>query len=60
MYSKGPMDKAKGGQDWRWEAGVAGVGESGGVKMETTILKQQFLKKEKKKPSKFNVKKKTL
>ena len=37
MY-KGPMDKAKGGQDLRWEVGMGGVEESGGGKMETTIF----------------------
>ena len=36
MY-KGPMDKAKG-----WEVGVGGARESGGGKMETTVLEQQF------------------
>ena len=40
MY-KGPMDKAKGGQDLRWEVGMGGVEESGGGKMETTVLGQQ-------------------
>ena len=38
MY-KGPMDKAK--QDWRWEVGVGGAGESGGGKMEATVFEQQ-------------------
>ena len=40
MY-KGPMDKAKGEKDWGWEVGVGGAGESGGGKMETTVLEQQ-------------------
>ena len=40
------MDKAKVGQDGRWEVGVAQVGGSGGGKMETTVLEYQ-LKKEK-------------
>ena len=51
MY-KGNMDKAKGGWDWGWEVGMAGVGGSGGGKMETTVLEQQ-LKKERKKNSNF-------
>ena len=40
MY-KGPMDKAKGGQDKGWEVGMAVVEESGGEKMETTVREQQ-------------------
>ena len=40
MY-KGPMDKAKGGKDGRWEVVVGSVGKSGGGKMETTVLGQQ-------------------
>ena len=35
------MNKAKGGQDQGWEVGMTGVGESGGEKMETTVLEQQ-------------------
>ena len=38
---KGPMDKAKGGKDGRWEVVVGRVGKSGGGKMETTVLEQQ-------------------
>ena len=38
---KGPMDKVKEGWDPGWEVGVDRVGESGGGKMETTILEQQ-------------------
>ena len=41
---KGHMDKTNGGQDHGWEVGMAGVGESGGRKMETTVLEQQFKK----------------
>ena len=47
MY-EGHMDKAKGGgfeggrQGW---VGWGGVGWPGGVKMETTVLEQQFLKR---------------
>ena len=37
MY-KGPMDKAKVEKDRGWEVGVGGVGESGGVKIETTVF----------------------
>ena len=40
MY-KGPMDKAKGRQDWGWELGVGGAGESGDRKMETPVFEQQ-------------------
>ena len=40
MY-KGPVDKARAGKDGGWEVGVGGVGESGGGKMETTVLEQQ-------------------
>ena len=39
MY-KGHMDKAKGGKGRGWEVGMAGVGESGGGEMETTVLEQ--------------------
>ena len=42
------MDKAKGGQVQGWEAGMGGEGWHGGVKMETTILEQQFKKKKEK------------
>ena len=39
---KGHMDKTKvGGWDQGWEVGMTGVGESGGKKMETTVLEQQ-------------------
>ena len=41
MY-KGPMDKAKGGKDGRWEVVVGSVGKSGGGKMETTVLEPQL------------------
>ena len=34
--------KAKGGYNQEWEVGMAGVGGSGGKKMETTVLEQQF------------------
>ena len=37
MY-KGPMGNAKGGEDCMWEVEVGVVGESGGGKMETTVL----------------------
>ena len=37
---KGHMDKTKGGYDWGWDVGMAGVGESGEGKMETTVLEQ--------------------
>ena len=47
MY-KGHMDKAKGGQDQRWELGMAGVGESDGGEMETTVPEHQLKKKKKK------------
>ena len=40
MY-KGPMDKAKRGTEGGWEVGVGGARESGGGKMETTLLEQQ-------------------
>ena len=40
MY-KEHMDKTKGGQDSAWEVRMAGMGESGGEKMETTVLEQQ-------------------
>ena len=40
MY-KGPMDKAKGGVGLRVGVGGGGVGESGGRKMETTVLELQ-------------------
>ena len=40
MY-KGHMDKAKGGKDQGCEVGKGGAGESGGRKMETTVLEQQ-------------------
>ena len=43
MY-KGPIYKAKGGKVWEWEGGVGRAGESGGRKMETTLLEQQFFK----------------
>ena len=33
------MDKAKGGQDGRWEVGVAGLGENGDNYTWTTIKK---------------------
>ena len=39
MY-KGHMDKDKGGT-FKGEAGMNGVGEHDGVKMETTLLEQQ-------------------
>ena len=42
------MDQVKGGKDSGWEVGVGGVGQSGGGKMETTVLKQQFKKRKKK------------
>ena len=35
------MDKAKGGQDQGWGVGMAGVGQSGGDNMETTVVEQQ-------------------
>ena len=38
---KGPMDKAKGGKDGGWEVRISRAGESGGRKMETTVLEQQ-------------------
>ena len=41
MY-KGHIDKTKWGQDQGWEVGMAGVKGSGGGKMETTILEQQW------------------
>ena len=34
---------------WGWEVGVAGAGESGGRKMETTVLEQQLKKENKNK-----------
>ena len=34
------MDKTKGRQDQGWEVGMSGVGERGGGKMETTVLKK--------------------
>ena len=37
---KGPMDKAKLGKDCIWEVGVGGEEDSGGGKMETTVLEQ--------------------
>ena len=37
MY-KGPTDKTKGGQDQGLGVGVDGAGESGGGKIETTVL----------------------
>ena len=40
MY-EGPMDRAKRGWDSRWEVGVGRAGESGGGKMETTVLEHQ-------------------
>ena len=41
MY-KGPVEKAKGGEDGGWEVGgVGGAGESGGKKMETIVFEQQ-------------------
>ena len=42
---RGHMDKTKKGQDQGWEVGMAGVGESRGGKMETTVLEQQLKKK---------------
>ena len=50
------MDKTKEGQDQGWGVGMAGVGESGGGKMETTVLEQQLnfkKEKEKKEPIKM-------
>ena len=44
VSAKGPMDKAKGGQDRGWEVGMAGVGGSAGGKMEITALEQQLKK----------------
>ena len=38
---KGHMDKTKGEWNQGWEVGMAGVGGSGGEKMETTTLEQQ-------------------
>ena len=38
---KGSMDKSKVGVGLRWEVGVGGAGESGGRKMEATVLEQQ-------------------
>ena len=38
---KGHMDKTKGGWNQGREVGMAGVGGSGGGKMQTTILEQQ-------------------
>ena len=38
---KGHMDKTKGGWDQGREVGMAGVGGSGGGKMQTTRLEQQ-------------------
>ena len=38
---KGHRDKTKGGSDQGWEVGMAGVGGSGGGKMETTLFEQQ-------------------
>ena len=43
MY-KGPMDKAKWEKDWGLEVGMAGVRGTGGGKMETTVLEQQYKK----------------
>ena len=40
MY-KGHMDKAKEGEGWRMGSGVGGTKESGGGKMETTVLERQ-------------------
>ena len=37
---KGHMDKTKGEWDQGWEVGMAGVGGSGGRKMQTTVLEQ--------------------
>ena len=37
MY-KGHMNKAKGGQDWGWKVEMAGVRQSGGREMETTVF----------------------
>ena len=34
------MDKTKGRQDQGWEVGMAGGGESGGGKLETTVFEQ--------------------
>ena len=42
------MDNTKEEWDQGWEVGMAGVGGSGGGKMETTVLEQQFFKKLKK------------
>ena len=39
--SKGHMDKTKGGWEQGREVGMAGVGRSGGEKMEITVLEQQ-------------------
>ena len=38
---KDTWTKPKVGQDQGWEVGVAGVGGSGGRKMETTVLEPQ-------------------
>ena len=43
-YYKGHKDKTKGeggGGRGRWEVGLAGVGWSGGEKMQTTVIEQQ-------------------
>ena len=41
---KGHMDKTKMGGDQGRDMGMAGVGGSGGEKMQTTVLEQQFKK----------------
>ena len=38
MPYKGSIDKVKGEKDWGWEVRMSGAGESGGGKMETTVL----------------------
>ena len=40
-YYKGHMDKTKGGWNQGREVGLAGMGERGGEKMQTTINEQQ-------------------
>ena len=37
---KGPMDKAKGGQDQGWELEMVEAGGNGGGEMKTTVLEQ--------------------
>ena len=44
VMHKGHLDKVKGGRDWAWQVGMAGVGGS-----ETAVLKQQYKTEQNKK-----------